>query len=103
MVSVIIPCYNCEKYITRAIESVLLQTHVNYEIIVVNNNSTDNTVNILNTYVSRHPHLIRLFHEYKKGAPAARNKGLYEANGEWIQYLDADDELMPDKLERQLK
>jgi glycosyltransferase involved in cell wall biosynthesis len=103
MISVVIPCHNCEKYIARAIESVLSQIYVDYEIILVNNNSSDNTINIINDYERKYPHIIRILHENKIGASAARNKGLYEAKGEWIQYLDADDELMPDKLVRQLK
>jgi glycosyltransferase involved in cell wall biosynthesis len=102
MVSVIIPCYNCEQYIKRAVESVLSQTYYNYEILLINNNSTDNSVSLLNNYVNKYPHLIRLFHESKGGAPAARNKGLSQAKGDWVQYLDADDELMPDKIERQI-
>jgi glycosyltransferase involved in cell wall biosynthesis len=102
MISVIIPCFNSEEYITRAIESVLRQTFTDYEIILVNNNSTDNTNNILEDYAKKFPDRIRVFNEYKKGAPSARNKGLYEAKGEWIQFLDSDDELFPDKFEKQL-
>ena len=103
MISVIIPCYNCEKYLARAIESVLLQIYTDYEIILVNNNSSDNTGNIIDEYANKYPTIVKILNEYKKGASAARNKGLYEAKGEWIQYLDADDQLMPDKLSRQLK
>ena len=92
MISVIIPCFNSEEYITRAIESILKQSYTNYEIILVNNNSTDNTYNILQEYAKKKAGLVNVFNEYKKGAPAARNKGLSEAKGEWIQFLDADDE-----------
>lgn len=102
MISVIIPCFNSEEYIARAIESVLNQTFRGYEIILVNNNSTDNTINILHEYSQKNPEIIRVFQEYKKGAPAARNKGLSQANGEWIQFLDADDELLPSKLSDQI-
>jgi glycosyltransferase involved in cell wall biosynthesis len=103
MISVIIPCYNCEKYLHRAIESVLLQTYSSYEIILVNNNSTDGTADILDDYKKKNPGIIKILNEKKPGASAARNKGLSEASGEWIQFLDADDELMKDKFERQLK
>lgn len=103
MLSVIIPCYNSEKYVGRAIESVLKQTYANYEIILVDNNSSDNTTSIIYDYMKRHPDKIKVLHEYKKGAPAARNKGLYEAKGEWIQFLDSDDELLPDKLKQQMQ
>jgi glycosyltransferase involved in cell wall biosynthesis len=103
MISIIIPCYNCERYITRAIESILNQTYNNYEVLLVNNNSTDKTADIIEKYAKSSPHIFKVFNETKIGAPAARNRGLYESKGEWIQYLDADDELMPDKLDRQLK
>src|SRR5258706_12439179 len=102
MISIIIPCYNSEKYLARAIESVLKQTYINYEIIVVDNNSLDNTINSIHDHIKRYPNLIRILHEYKKGAPAARNKGLYEAKGDWVRFLDSDDELLPTKLEHQM-
>ena len=103
MISIIIPCFNSEQFIVRAIESVLKQTYKNYEIIVVDNNSSDNTTGIIYDYMKRCPNKIKVLHEYKKGAPAARNKGLYEAKGEWIQFLDSDDELLPDKLKQQIE
>lgn len=102
MISVIIPCFNSEEYIARAIDSVLHQTYKDYEIILVNNNSSDNTNYILNNYFRERPDIIRVFDEYKKGAPAARNKGLYESKGEWIQFLDSDDELLPEKFAQQI-
>lgn len=102
MISVIIPCFNSEEYIARAIESVLKQTYTNYEIILVNNNSSDNTLNILESYAKKDPAIFQVFNEYKTGAPAARNKGLSAAKGDWIQFLDADDELLPDKLKDQV-
>lgn len=100
-ISVIITCYNCENFVSRAIDSVLNQTLSPLEVILVNNNSTDNTVDVLKKYQLLHPNKIRVINETNQGAPAARNKGLYEARGEWIQFLDADDELMPEKLESQ--
>lgn len=100
-ISVIITCYNCENFVSRAIDSVLNQTLSPLEIILVNNNSTDNTVDVLKKYQLLYPNNIRIVNETKQGAPAARNKGLYEAMGDWIQFLDADDELMPEKLESQ--
>ena len=103
MISVIIPCFNSERFIARAIESVLKQTYKNYEIIVVDNNSSDNTISIIYDYRNRYPSIIAVLHEYKKGAPAARNKGLCEAKSEWIQFLDSDDELLQTKLERQME
>jgi len=102
MISIIIPCYNCESFVRRAIESVLLQTYHDWELLLVNNNSSDGTQIILEEYQKRFPHKINTYHEEKSGAQAARNNGLYNAKGEWIQFLDADDELMPNKLKRQL-
>lgn len=103
MISIIIPCFNSEEYITRAINSILKQTYTDCEIILVDNNSTDNTGKILQDCKEKYPGLINVFHEYKKGAPAARNKGLQEAKGQWLQFLDSDDELLPDKLEKQIE
>jgi glycosyltransferase involved in cell wall biosynthesis len=102
MISVIIPCYNCEKFVSRAIDSVFAQSFTNWELILVNNNSEDNTQAVLDKYAAQFPDKIRVFTELKKGGCAARNKGLSEAKGEWIQFLDADDEILPEKLTRQL-
>ena len=103
LVSVVIPCYNVEQYISECIESVLAQTHSEIEIICVDNNSTDNTIGIISEYARRHPSKIVVEKECKKGASAARNKGLMISKGEWIQFLDADDLLMPTKIEHQLE
>lgn len=100
-ISVIIPCYNCAEFIGRAISSVLNQTIKDYEIILIDNDSTDQTLVKLLSFEERYPNVIRVFSEFTKGAPAARNKGLFEAKGEFIQFLDADDELMPLKMESQ--
>ena len=80
----------------------MLQTYHNWELLLVNNNSSDGTQIILEEYQKRFPRKISTYHEEKNGAQAARNNGLYNAKGEWIQFLDADDELIPDKLKRQL-
>lgn len=101
MISVIIPCYNCADTINRSVDSVLRQAYQNTEVILVNNNSTDNTHLLLRDYESAFPNKICVYNESKKGAPAARNCGLDKAKGEWIQFLDADDELLPDKLKIQ--
>lgn len=103
MVSIIVPCYNCERFVHRAIDSVLKQTFVEWELLLVNNNSTDGTQHVLETFSKSNPEKISVFQQVIKGAPAARNKGLENAKGKWIQYLDADDELLPEKLEQQVK
>jgi glycosyltransferase involved in cell wall biosynthesis len=103
MVSVIIPCHNCANFIDRAVSSVMAQTYSDIEIILVNNNSTDNSLRILNYYQNKYPNHISVYNEYKRGAPAARNCGLKQAKGNWVQFLDADDELLEDKISRQLQ
>lgn len=102
MISVIIPCFNSEKFIERAINSVLKQTYTDYEIIIVDNNSSDNTLSIINAYKNNYPQTIKILQENKKGAPCARNKGLNDSKGDWIQFLDSDDELLPEKLNEQM-
>lgn len=101
LISVIIPCYNVEQYIHQCIDSVVKQTYKNIEIICVDNNSTDNTLNTLIELKEKYPQLI-IEKELKAGASAARNKGLSVAKGDWMQFLDADDLLLPTKIEHQV-
>lgn len=101
-VSVVIPCYNVEAYVAEALDSVLAQDYSWLEVIAVDNNSTDGTLAILQTYEARFPDKIRVLQEKKQGAPAARNTGWLAAKGEWIQFLDADDLLLPGKIRRQM-
>ena len=101
LVSVIIPAYNVEAYIAPCLGSVLAQSYPKLEIICVDNNSTDNTLQKLEALREKHPEIILLTEE-KQGAPAARNAGLHIAKGEWIQFLDADDILLPGKISRQV-
>lgn len=97
LVSVIIPAFNAEKYIAKAIESVLEQTYTNFEIVVVDNGSTDRTVLIAMRYGR-----VRVMHQQKRGAAAARNLGIAETHGEFIAFLDADDWWHKEKLQRQV-
>lgn len=102
LVSVIIPCFNVEQYISECIDSVLSQTYQEFEIICIDNNSTDQTFAVLQAIAERFPNRIIISQEIKKGASAARNKGLSIAKGEWIQFLDADDLLLNSKLASQI-
>lgn len=102
LVSVIIPVYNREKTIERAIDSVLSQTYTNFEIIIVDDNSTDNTMSLVSRYENNEPRIRHVQHNKNKGAQAARNTGIKMAKGEWIAFLDSDDEWLPQKLELQL-
>lgn len=101
-VSVIIPVLNAERTLQRAIDSVLAQTCPVIEIIIVDNNSSDGSLRIAQTYATKYPQLIRLLSETKPGANPARIRGIKEAKGTWIQLLDADDELLPDKIRHQV-
>jgi len=98
MISVIIPTYNSKKYIGEAISSVLRQTCTDYEIIVVDDGSTDNTKDIIDTNFPQ----VRYYYISHHGVSRARNYGIQRARGEFIAFLDADDLWLPEKLERQI-
>ena len=95
MISVIIPLYNKEKIIERTIQSVLSQDYDDFELIVVNDGSTDNSAEIVRKVQDSR---LRLLHQENGGPSKARNTGAKHAQGEWIVFLDADDELLPDAL-----
>ncbi|MEG4985859.1 glycosyltransferase [Microcoleus sp. BR0-C5] len=97
-VSVIIPTYNCERYILKAVESVLSQSYENWEIIVVDDGSTDNTSQVLAPYLD----LIQYIYQDNQGAALARNRACKLARGEFLAFLDADDFFLPEKLEKQV-
>lgn len=99
MISVIIPLYNKEKYIARTLKSVLQQTYQDFEIVVVDDGSTDAGADVVkNINDSR----IRLIVQQNSGVSAARNRGIQEANGEFVALLDADDEWKPEYLATQI-
>ena len=99
LVSIIVPCYNAERWVAEALESCLAQTWVSREVIVVNDGSRDASLAAVRRFESRGVHIID---QPNRGASAARNAGLRAARGEFIQFLDADDVLSPDKVERQV-
>lgn len=102
LISVIIPCYNTQSYITDCINSVITQTYQNSEIICVDDGSTDNSPILLQEFKEKYPNRITVVSTANKGAPAARNLGLKMAKGEYIQFLDADDLIVSDKFEKQI-
>jgi glycosyltransferase involved in cell wall biosynthesis len=97
-VSVVIPTYNCDRYLAEAIDSVLSQSYAEYEVIVVDDGSTDRTAEILQSYGDR----IRHLRQSNQGVAIARNQGIQLAQGEWVAFLDADDFFLPDKLAAQM-
>ena len=95
MVSVVIPCYNIAHYVGNTLNSVLNQSDGDFEILAVNDGSTDETLNVLNKLAAQDKR-IRVICQANGGVSAARNKGLSHAQGNWIMFLDGDDELKPD-------
>ena len=95
MISVVIPLYNKEASIKQSLMSVLSQSYQNFEVVIVDDGSTDNSVaKVEEIQDSR----IRMIRQENGGPGKARNTGVKDANGEWVLFLDADDELLPDAL-----
>ena len=101
LVSVIIPTYNRASALGRAITSVLEQTFVDFELIIVDDGSTDNTEDIIRSFKDHRIRFVR--HQQNSGVCAARNTGIRAARGEYIAFDDSDDEWLPQKLERQME
>ena len=99
LVSIIIPCYNAGHWLAATLESALAQTHPHTEIIVVDDGSRDDSLTLARSFESRG---VRVVTQTNAGASAARNHGLRLARGDFIQFLDADDLLAPDKIELQM-
>jgi glycosyltransferase involved in cell wall biosynthesis len=99
MISVIIPAFNSEKTIARAIQSVLEQTYKDFEIIVVDDGSIDSTRNVVAEYSEK----VRYIYQNNAGPAAARNTALKAAKGRWIAFLDSDDQWLAGKLEKQMR
>lgn len=99
LVTVLMPVYNAEKYIGEAIRSVLNQTYTTFELLIVDDGSSDNTVNIIRTFNDQR---IRLIKEERKGISYALNTGLHEAKGSYVARFDADDICLPRRLEKQI-
>ena len=100
-VSVIIPTYNCEDYIAQALESVFAQTYHNFEIILVDDASTDSTLEVARSFQDNRLKIVA--NKKNKGVSSARNCGIKQAKGNWIALLDSDDWYAPERLENLLK
>ncbi|MBW4647117.1 MAG: glycosyltransferase [Kastovskya adunca ATA6-11-RM4] len=99
LVSVIIPCFNAQKWVAEAIDSCLKQTYPQIEIIVIDDGSTDNSLEIVKSYKDK----VIWETGANRGGNYARNRGFTLSKGEYIQYLDADDYLLPEKIEKQVQ
>lgn len=97
-VSVIVPCYNQARYVAECLDSVLDQTFKDYEIIIVNDGSTDNSEAVIRSYVKKYKN-IKLINQPNQGVVAARNNAIAKAGGKYIYPLDADDTIAPQCLE----
>ena len=96
-VSVIVPVYNGEKYLNRCIDSILSQTFTSFELLLINDGSTDKSGEICEEYANKDAR-VRVFHKKNGGVSSARNVGLDNVNGEWISFIDADDYLYNDSF-----
>lgn len=104
LVSIVMPTFNRDYCIGRAIESVEEQTYSNWQLIIVNDNSTDDTDDVVQKYQQRNPQKIKYIKlSANRGASGARNRGMEEAEGEYITFLDTDDEYLPEKVYKQVK
>ncbi len=101
LVSIILPCYNAEKYIEEALNSIITQSYTNLEIIVINDCSSDNTRELLSTF-EKDPRVIIIDNEVNLKLPNTLNKAIKVAKGEYIARMDADDIALPDRIEKQV-
>lgn len=101
IVSIIVPCYNQAQYLPMTLDSVIAQTFDNWECIIVNDGATDNTENVALTYCNKDSRFV-YYKQENKGLSAARNVGIRLSKGDYLQFLDSDDILAPQKLEKQV-
>ena len=101
-VSIITPCYNSEKFLDECISSVLNQSYQNWEMLIVDDNSSDNTCSLINSYSKRDDRIKPLFLNENLGPAMARNNAITNAKGKYIAFLDSDDIWLPEKLEVQI-
>ena len=102
-VTVIMPTMNRASLLPRSIDSVLSQNFTDYEFIIIDDGSTDNTKQVVEEYVKKDPRIRYIRYEKNQGIPTVRNRGIAEAKGEYIAWQDDDDEWLPGKLEKTVK
>ena len=103
LVSIITPTYNCGRFIEETIKSVQAQTYINWEMIISDDCSTDNTRDVISPYLESDPRIKYICNEKNSGAAITRNNALKVAKGRWIAFLDSDDLWLPKKLEKQIR
>ncbi len=103
LVSIIIPCFNASRWLSEAIDSCLEQTYSNIEIIIIDDGSTDNSWEIIKNYSDKYKNKIKCRSIPHSGGNHARNLAISLSNGDYIQFLDADDYILPEKIERQVR
>lgn len=103
LISIITPTYNCAKFIARTLDSVQAQTYQNWEMIIVDDRSQDNTKEIVEGYMKNDPRIQYHLLDANSGAAVARTTAMSLAKGSYMAFLDSDDIWMPDKLERQIR
>ena len=97
-ISVIVPVYKAEKYLHRCVDSILAQSYTDFELLLIDDGSPDNSGAICDEYAIKDSR-VRVFHKQNGGASSARNKGLDHANGEWVSFVDSDDWIEPQMVE----
>ena len=102
LVSIIMPCYNSARYVAQSIESVLAQTYTEWELLITDDCSSDNSVEIIQNYCDKDKRINLLVSEKNQGIAKTRNLSIARANGRFVAFLDSDDLWMPEKLERQV-
>lgn len=102
LVSIVTPNYNCEKYISETINSVLNQTYKNWEMIIVDDCSSDNSIKIIEDYIKKDSRIKLIKMKKNSGAALCRNKAIEVSNGKYLAYLDSDDLWLEKKLEKQI-
>lgn len=102
LVSIITPMYNSEAFISEAIKSVINQTYKNWELLLIDDGSLDNTIRLVSPFLEDYPNIKLIQNKENSGAAISRNKGIEAAKGDYIVFLDADDLWKPQKLEKQL-
>lgn len=103
LVSIIMPSYNTAQYIAESINSVLAQTYPNWELLIVDDCSTDHTDEVVSEFLKQDARIKYIKNDCNSGAAVSRNRALREAKGKWIAFLDSDDLWMPEKLHKQIQ